>query len=302
MRRLRGFTLIELLVVIAIIALLVSMLLPTLNRARELAKRAICQTHLKGIGTAFGIYGSSENDAPPILPDIVQNDSAMNTYAEALTMSDKCQSRNDAGDAAAHLRAGAQQNLCLLVKANTLGWEMFLCPSTGTKPAARNTAETRYGLGYDDNGTIVKYIDYAIQIPYRETPDTSADDVENECTLKDAVGHADVPFMADEGPGPGSDGDLWRTKWSPNHGEGEAMLFGDFHVEFSQDKYRDPNNNNTEFFNCGGYGKNCVYTADDWQDNANPTDAPALDKIGDTNTTPTQANAIKDSVLYHWHL
>jgi len=56
----RGFTLIELLVVIAIIALLVSILLPSLNRARELAKRAVCKTRLKGLGTAFELYNQAE--------------------------------------------------------------------------------------------------------------------------------------------------------------------------------------------------------------------------------------------------
>ncbi|MBN2063466.1 MAG: type II secretion system protein [Sedimentisphaerales bacterium] len=52
----KGFTLIELLVVIGIIALLVSILMPALSRAKELAKRTVCSANLKGIGTATGIY------------------------------------------------------------------------------------------------------------------------------------------------------------------------------------------------------------------------------------------------------
>lgn len=55
-KRFCGFTLIELLVVIAIIALLVSILLPSLNTARDLAKQALCSTHLKSIGTANQMY------------------------------------------------------------------------------------------------------------------------------------------------------------------------------------------------------------------------------------------------------
>lgn len=61
MKRRKGFTLIELLVVIAIIALLVSILLPSVNRARELAKRAVCKTRIKGLGTAFELFSQSEN-------------------------------------------------------------------------------------------------------------------------------------------------------------------------------------------------------------------------------------------------
>ena len=62
----KGFTLIELLVVVAIIALLISILLPSLSRARELAKRAVCASNLRGIGQGMHIYANDNREWFPV--------------------------------------------------------------------------------------------------------------------------------------------------------------------------------------------------------------------------------------------
>jgi len=61
----RGFTLIELLVVIAIIALLVSILVPSLKRAREIAKATVCSVQVKTFGNAMQYYASDYASALP---------------------------------------------------------------------------------------------------------------------------------------------------------------------------------------------------------------------------------------------
>lgn len=110
-----GFTLIELLVVIGIIALLVSIILPSLGRAKELARRASCAVNLNGIAKGAQMYAKENGD---LLPAIEKNYANMHVVGL---------DHDQAGPGAG---AGcASRAWYLLVRHGSVDMKSFTCPS-----------------------------------------------------------------------------------------------------------------------------------------------------------------------------
>ena len=153
----KGFTLIELLVVIAIIALLVSILMPSLGRARELAKQAACMANLNAIGKARVLYEGLNEDKFPLLFTSGNPNSAAATTNLGKTPA-TATDRDDPWEITA---TGAMQNVWLLIGEGMVSVDAFECPSdqglteTGAYAGWANTSEFSYGMSfpYASDGT-----------------------------------------------------------------------------------------------------------------------------------------------------
>jgi prepilin-type N-terminal cleavage/methylation domain-containing protein/prepilin-type processing-associated H-X9-DG protein len=116
----RGFSLVELLVVIAIIGVLVSLLLPAIQAAREAARNMSCKNNLKQIGIAIHLYHDSEKRLPPAR----MNDSGFNgTFLIVLPYLEEGASEDRFTDNIGY------QNSAMNKEVSNTRMPMYLCPS-----------------------------------------------------------------------------------------------------------------------------------------------------------------------------
>jgi prepilin-type N-terminal cleavage/methylation domain-containing protein len=170
----RGFTLIELLVVVAIIALLISILLPSLARARELSKRAACASNVKQIGVGFYAYGASNQDMFPISNHLMPDDpDAVNTTPGTTYVNyvgaygQPCKSdlnapvanpvhttgetngkqMNKATDPVPDQHMSTTRNFWLLVRNGANTAKGFICPSSDDTPNSMDNPQQYWDFG-----------------------------------------------------------------------------------------------------------------------------------------------------------
>ena len=238
-QRIRGFTLIELLVVIAIIALLISILLPSLSRARELSKRLVCQSNIKGIGTSAKIYANDNNEKwmiPPFDKEILPDGRI--AYTEQIGVEREYPSYSR--DSLASTQLSTTRAYWMLVRSGDITPKQFICPSSGDEVDPTENIDFYYDFtGWD-------HVSYGYQVPFGPRDTQPREGMDNR-----------QPLAADKGPWYTNGDPNWNTgeggrevclddspkNWrnfnSGNHGgsgngEGQNVLFADGHASFER--------------------------------------------------------------------
>ena len=237
--RQHGFTLIELLVVVAIIALLIGILLPSLSRAREIANRAVCGTHLDDIYTGMYTYSINNDESfPKYRSDNNQLQSAFDDSNRGTDPNNVDLDDYDDNPTAA---------LWILVRNATNEQGQFICPSDrdGSEDDLEDSSGDAAQLGATWDFATSANLSYSAMNMYSDAAGGNWG----------SKAPGDYVFMSDDNNADSSSGgavhghqqdendltneEIQEDENSTNHsnGEGQNFLFGDGHVEFSNDPF-----------------------------------------------------------------
>lgn len=231
----RGFTLVELLVVIAIIALLLAILMPSLARSREMARRAACGSNLHQIHVAHrkwtvdnkGHYVAGQ----PAYPDESEGHYAVwgrNFADEEKKLKDSLASGGNYDRR--YIRYGKYRKHGVLVKNKMTEGDAFYCPSWSHPSIQFETSKDGVG-GWFDGGNVPSGQEY-MQTSYHYNSQFGSnlyDDDSRWRSAHDALDEPTAALMSDAFSDPEGRG------VEQHHGNGYNVLYLDGRVRFIDD-------------------------------------------------------------------